>query len=138
MFNLPMVCNRKLTEQVLELQEMHGAYRWPIRGLDPFDTRIKDKGSLVTYLWRTFQQYNNRWTIRHLKRQLCMKLVILSGMKNLANYDIASELVINEIQYVIKYIVKPPYHSHAIILPVQIKTACFLLCTHSYIIAFIN
>ena len=27
-------------------------------------------------------------------------------------------------------IVKTPFHSHAIILPVQIKTACFVLCVH--------
>ena len=32
--------------------------------------------------------------------------------------------------------VKPLFHSHAIILPVQIKTACFLLCLHSYMIAY--
>jgi len=48
------------------------------------------------------------------------------------------ELVITyEIKGVINYtsIVKPPYDSHAIILPVQIKTAYFLLCMRSYTIA---
>ena len=33
-------------------------------------------------------------------------------------------------------VVKPPYHGHAIIVPAQLKTACFLLCVHSYTIAY--
>ena len=67
--------------------------------------------------------------IMKINEQLCTQLVILATM--LFNV-IASELVINVIQCVIKlhYIVKLPYHNHAIIL--QIKTACFLLCMCSY------
>ena len=45
-----------------------------------------------------------------------------------------TQRVINKV--ITLYIVKPPYDSHAITLPVQMKTACFLLCMHSYTIAF--
>ena len=58
-------------------------------------------------------------------------------MSNLENYAIVSELVINEIQCVIKlhFIYSPTtmiYHSHAIILSVQIKTAsaCLAIQLH--------
>jgi len=40
-----------------------------------------------------------------------------------------TQRVINKV--ITLYIVKPPYDSHAIFLPVQMKAACFLLCMHT-------
>jgi len=59
-----------------------------------------------------------------------MQLMILSGMNNLANYAIASELIIEEIQCTIKF----HFYSPATILPVQIKQHVFY-CVHCYTIA---